>query len=284
MSIEKSSLTIINNEVEVLEQSGMPGPPGFYYTPSISSDGILSWSNNGNLPNPEDFNLKSAGAVTSVNKKTGDVILQSKDIDYNNELTIKDALDQLLYVAPKITSFTGGGTYEKGQTITTVNLAWALNKEVQTQSLNNGIGDLGASARSYTVSGTITTDTTYTLTVNDGKNSASANTAVTFKQKRYWGVSEKTSLENADILAFSSEFATNRTQTRTFNCSGGKYFYVVIPTQMCSGISFKVGGLAFSAITSETIQLTNASGYESSYNVYRCNDIQTGSNISVQVL
>lgn len=198
--------------------------------------------------------------------------------------TVKEALDQLLYISPDITSFTGGGTYEKGSTINSINLSWTLNKEVTSQSINQGIGDLDISLRKYDISeANLTEDTTYTLTVSDGKNSDSASTSVLFRQKGYWGVSTETSLTNEQILALSQEFSTGRNQNRTFDCSGGKYFYFVIPTQYCNGIQFKVGGLSFTGMEETTIQLTNASGYEASYNVYRCSNIQTGSAINVEV-
>lgn len=198
--------------------------------------------------------------------------------------TVQAALDKLLYVAPAISNFRGGGNYEIGSTVTEVNLAWSLNKPVISQTLNQGIGSIDVSLRSYQHSGqNITTNRTYTLTVSDGTQTKSANTTISFLPKRYWGVSEKTVLEDADILALASELSTTRTQTRTFNCSGGKYFYLVIKTSYCSGIKFKVGGLAFSAVDVVTRQFTNASGHTDSYNIYRPIDIQTGSAIAVEV-
>ena len=208
------------------------------------------------------------------------------EISYHNPdyPTVQDALDKLLYVAPVINSFSGGGNYEIGSTITSVNLQWNLNKTVKTQTLNQGIGSINPDLRSYKHDNlNIKSYTRYTLTVNDGTTSVSRNTDINFMPKRYWGVSPKESLNNADILALSSELSTSRNQTRTFNCSGGKYFYLVIKTSYCNGIQFKVGGLSFSALTVETLQLTNASGYVDSYNVYRPNDIQTGSAILVEV-
>lgn len=213
--------------------------------------------------------------------------LTAENVSYTNGSiqNVGQALDSILYVAPSITSFTGGGTYEVGQTITSVNLAWSVNKNVTTQSLNNGIGSIDPSLRNYTVSDvTLTTNTTYTLTVGDGQQTATRSTAINFRYKRYWGVNASPDLTNEQILQLSSEFATNRQQSRTFNCSGGQYFFFVIPTSFCSGISFKVGGLAFSDINVQTIEFTNASGNTSSYNIYRPNNIQTGSAISVEVL
>ena len=167
-------------------------------------------------------------------------------------------------------------------------MSWSVNKTVTSQTLaraGSGIGTLTAEDRTYTDTGAnLTTNTTYTLTVSDGQKTASSSTTVSFKHKRYWGTSTKESLTNEEIIALSSEFANNRQQTRTFDCSGGKYFYFAIPTSMCSGIQFKVGGLAFSAMNLTEIDFTNSSGNTSDFNVYRVADIQTGSAISVEVL
>lgn len=224
--------------------------------------------------------LKDLGIQASGQEIAADLVTYT-----NGSITnVQEALDELLYVAPVITSFTGGGTYEMGSTVSQVVLNWAINKAVKTQNLNNGIGDISAELRTYTIDKDITTNTTYTLTVNDGKQTTSKSTSITFRQKRYWGVSVDESLTNEQILSMSSEFATNRQQSRVFDCSGGKYFYFIIPTQFCNGISFKVGGLAFSDMQQTTIELTNASNYKASYNVYRVGNIQTGSAINVEVL
>lgn len=37
---------------------GPQGAPGVTYTPSVSTDGTLSWTNNGDLPNPEPVNIR----------------------------------------------------------------------------------------------------------------------------------------------------------------------------------------------------------------------------------
>jgi hypothetical protein len=214
--------------------------------------------------------------------------MSADKVEYNNGsiTTVQQALDQLLYVAPSITSFSGGGTYEVGQSIASVNLAWALNKAVTSQSINQGIGSLDVGLRSYThtPSTPIRSNVTYTLTVSDGKNSASKSTSLAFRYKRYWGVSTSDTLDNAGVLALSKELTTGRTQSRTFNCSGGKYFYFVIPAEYCNGISFKVGGLAFSDMDVKDMAVVNESGATVNCKVYRSKNIQTGSAINVEVL
>ena len=202
------------------------------------------------------------------------------NITYN---TVEKALDKLLYV-PVTVGISGGGTYEIGTTIDTVNLTWSTNKDILTQSINNGIGSLAPEVRSYTHSGqTITTNRTYTITVNDGTQNGTSSTTVAFMYKRYWGTSSSTSLNNSQILALSSEFSSSRVQTRTFDCTGGTYFYIVYPASWGTA-TFKVGGLAFSDMILTTQTITNAVGASVLVNVYRVNNIQTGSAINVEVL
>ena len=101
--------------------------------------------------------------------------------------------------------------------------------------------------------------------------------------KRYWGVSEKDTLSNDEILSLSNELTTSRVQNRTFDCSGGKYFYFVIPTILCNGIKFTVGGLSFSNLDIKTINVTNKFNHTIQYNIYRPVDIHTGSSIEVKI-
>lgn len=50
-----------SKEVGFGEMQTVKGLDGATFTPSISEDGILSWTNNGNLKNPEPFNLGASG-------------------------------------------------------------------------------------------------------------------------------------------------------------------------------------------------------------------------------
>ena len=60
--IEKpTEIAIIETPVDLIEvgMMGMQGARGFTYTPVVSQNGILGWTNNGNLPNPAGFDLSS---------------------------------------------------------------------------------------------------------------------------------------------------------------------------------------------------------------------------------
>lgn len=212
--------------------------------------------------------------------------LSAEFIKYTNEnyefTNVKETLDYLLYKVPEVTLH-GGKIYEKGMVIDTVNLTWEINKKVLTQSINNGIGSINKDLRAYTVENAhIEDDTTYTITVSDGRNTSSSSTDILFKQYLYWGVSADTSLDNQEIIIFSKEFETTDTNTVTFDCSGGKYFYIISPKKYSDDIIFKINGFYFSDMIETEIELTNASGYTSEYIIYRSNNIQTGSSIEVE--
>lgn len=233
------------------------------------------------IPSKTSQLTNDAGFLTSVATPNATAIPYA-NVTYP---TVAAALDKLLYVNPVIT-LTPPATVEVGTTITSVTLTWTLNKNVTSLSLNNEIGSIDPQQSTYTQTGlALTSDTSYTITAYDGSHYAYGTASQKFYHKRYYGVSSKDTLTNSDILALSSELSTSRTQTRTFNCSGGKYFYFAILASYCSGISFKVGGLLYNDMNIvANFSFTNASGYTALFNVYRSGSIQTGSAISVEVL
>ena len=60
---------------------------GFTFTPSVSSDGIIIWTNNGNKPNPEPVNIKgvpgAAGITPSINALTNHWMIGETDTEVN---------------------------------------------------------------------------------------------------------------------------------------------------------------------------------------------------------
>lgn len=212
--------------------------------------------------------------------------LDAEYIKYSNEnytfTNVKEALDHLLYQEPEVTLH-GGGTYEKGMVIENVHLTWELNKIVTSQTIFPAIGKVDAELRSYNIeNANVSEDTTYTILVSDGRNAATSETQILFKQYVYWGSSSSTDLNNQEIIIFSKEFESTDTNVVTFDCSGGKYFYIITPSKYRDDITFKINGFVFSDMVESEILLTNASGYTSSYTIFRSNNIQTGSSIEVE--
>lgn len=202
----------------------------------------------------------------------------ASEIAYGGEYaSVRDALDALLYVSSTISNFvTTPAVAEVGSTVPSVALSWTLNKPVSSQTIPGIPLDPGTRVTSAT--GPFTADHSWTLTADDGKTSVSATATLQFQQKRYWGVSASPTLTNDQVLALSSEFATNRNKTVIYDASGGAYPYFCYPVGFGEP-SVTVGGLSFSDINSTIQTATNASGYASSYRVVRFNGLQTGSAI-----
>jgi hypothetical protein len=214
--------------------------------------------------------------------------ITADDVTYDGGYdTVGDALDFLLYVDPEVTLI-GGSVAEIGSTVSGVDLSWTCNKTMESRLLSapvpvedrdRGPGQDG----SYTHAGAnLTTDTTYTITVDDGTNEDIGSTSVLFYNRRYYGVSTDAGpLDNSEVLALSTEFAYARANTHSYDCSGGKYIWICYPADLGTA-TFYVGGLE---VTFQlTVQdVTNGSSYVESYNCYRSEELQTGSDISVVV-
>lgn len=208
--------------------------------------------------------------------------VQYTNINFAAITNVQEALDYLLYAKPEVRLY-GGETYEKGYCCECVDLWWEVNKEVTTQYINNGVGTIDCTLRNLSIEdANIEDDTTFTITVSDGKNKASASTKISFAQKIYWGVSANTELSQEEILNFDNEFENVTENTCVFNCSGGKYFYIVAPAKYHNDFMFRINGFIFSDMEETSLMLKNASGYEDEYIVYRSNNIQTGSTIEVE--
>lgn len=52
---------------------GPQGKTGYYYIPSVSKEGILSWTNSGNLSNPDPVNIKGLQGDQGIKGERGDV-------------------------------------------------------------------------------------------------------------------------------------------------------------------------------------------------------------------
>lgn len=201
--------------------------------------------------------------------------------------TVGDALDAIFYVAPSV-SLSGGSTNEIGSTVGNVGLSWVCNKTMVTRDLSAPVPS-GDRARgpgqngSYTHTGAnITSNTTYSITVNDGENPASGSTGVAFYNRRYYGpLAAAGPLSNGEILGLAKEYATGRGNTHTYGCSGGRYIWICYPASFGTA-TFHVGGLE---VTFQlTIQsVTNDSGHSESFNCYRSEELQMGSGIVVVV-
>lgn len=212
-------------------------------------------------------------------------------LDVNSVIHVQQQVAQLTYVAPTIDQLlidnASSKTLELGSSVASVQLSWTLSgSEPDEQQINNGVGAIAVGTTERSVAGPFTSNQTWTLSLSDTDPSGATvetqrSVSLNFRHKRYWGVSESLNLASADIIALSSEFATNKGKSITYDASGGQYPYYCYPANFGALSSVTVGGLAFTAYT-ETIQpFTNASGHTEDYRVVRFNGLQTGANIQV---
>jgi hypothetical protein len=193
-------------------------------------------------------------------------------------------LGDLEYLAPDITALTGGSSNEKGATVANVTLAWTLNKDIVAQTLTDVVG-LSPLVRTKTFTGVnLTADKTYTLTVTDAAGGTDTDTeSVLFYSKRHWGVSALTALTSAQILALASnELGSARAQSRTFDCTGGRYIFFAWPATWGTP-TFTVNGLVDTSWVNAVVSHTNASGYTCNYHTWRSLNLLNGSSVTVAV-
>ena len=174
-----------------------------------------------------------------------------------------------LYVPPTIASFNNDkGNQEIGSTVTQTVLTWVIGSgNVTTQWISHEIGSLSSGQRAVTQNASYSTERTWALFVSDGTSSTTVTTSVQFLRKRYWGVSAKTSLNDAEIISLSSELATNFSQSRKLPTSG-EYIYFAWPADFGTAY-FSVNGFVDNSWELTTRNFTNACEHTERYHLYR---------------
>lgn len=272
----------------------------------------------------DDVRLNGVSVVGIKEEKVADIDLVAADSEYHNDAVssitnVQQALDNLMnihyYINPSYTTFTvdRSGNYDVGTVLSQpFTVTWVLNKQPESGDVETlkyegttllNIMSLEDHSKwksgTYTYTNNITSNSpkTYTFrvdytdnhsTVPSGKTgSCSATRTFNFMYRRYWGVTSTETLSDEQLYALSNELSTSRAQERDFNCTGGKYWWFVIPTTYCSGIQFTDVGsglpmtLPPECISSRTI--TNSQGISYSVNVYRGEFKQTASSVKIKV-
>ena len=212
------------------------------------------------------------------------------DIAYTNAQypemkTVADALDQLLYVNPAVSTFTSNpafGDYEIGSTVSNPRFTWSYNKAIINQNLKAGGTTIALDdpqVREHAYTGDITSATTFTISGNDNKLKAcSRSGSFNFKHKRYFGVAEVPAEYNSDFILglTGKEFCTGRTKSAfSLTAGAGQYMFYCFPATYGTP-TFNVGGFDGGFELAATIDFTNASGNTTSFVIWKSENANLG--------
>lgn len=255
--------------------------------------------------NAADTYIKSIGSVTHSAERVEFGYQQNKykDLSFanNNGITIQAAnsnkagvmtaamyqtlqeLEAAAFPLVVNASISGGSVYEVGaSTRNPINIT-VTRKGVditsgQIVTVSGAVGAMTTNGKSWTPANPVTANTTITVKAKQGTLTKQVNVSYQFKYKKYWGVSDKATLTNAEILALAgSGWADARTMGATrFDCTGGKYPYYIIPADKYTGLEVWVGGLKNTDLVVTDVNLVNASGATKAYKVIRLANKQTG--------
>ena len=215
--------------------------------------------------------IATGGAPTSADKVT---LADGK--------SVQEAIDDLNYVDPRITSFTNNvGTVEVGSTVTDITFNWKLNKTAKTLKFEGESLDVAATTKKLTGQ-TLTANKNFTLEMTDARDKkVSATTGVSFAYRAYWGTSTAATLDTAGVLGLaSSTLTTSRACSITVTAGAGQYIYYAIPASFGTP-KFVVGGFEGGFSKVATIDHTNASGATASYDIWRSDAVGLGDTTAV---
>lgn len=237
------------------------------------------------------LSLNGAGVIESGSA-------DADDIDYTNSsysswASVKDALDELSYVAISVASIQNDAegtqkstsTLEEGQTLTSVTVQWGLNKSAVSLELTDvASGDIVPGDTSYEFTSiSISSDKTWTLQVTDSDGGTdSASTSLQFKRKMHWGNYSGSTIDSAGILSLSNNSFATVFDKSFYASPSGQYIWFAYPASFGDVNSVKLNGVV-NDFTKTTVSHTNASGDTVDYYAYRSPNNMTADNILVDV-
>lgn len=135
----------------------------------------------------------------------------------------------------------------------------------------------------------ITENQVYDVVIKKCAGKVEARVSYTFSNPRYWGVSEYPTLTGERIQGLqNSDWGLNNIITQTsVNCSGGKYIWTAIPSEIWNNnpkTNLWVSGIMLSSdVETLRVLVTNPYNQEIEYTCLRLNNIQTGSDLVIEL-
>ena len=214
-----------------------------------------------------------AATTTKAGVMTADMYKTLQEIEkavFQLELSVVPSSDQTFEVGSNYTPTISLLVKRKGTNITQS----ASISVVGNPSLS---GTLSSDHQQWVPSKAVSVNQKLTITATYNGQSVSKVYNVYFKYKKYWGTSTSTSLTSSQVIALAGRtWADSKAMgATTFDCTGGKYVYYVIPSSLGTP-EFWVGGLKNTDVVTTSATVTNASGGSTTYSIMRLANIQTG--------
>lgn len=121
----------------------------------------------------------------------------------------------------------------------------------------------------------------FTLNATNGSENVSKTLTYAFVNNRFYGVSSNASLTESQVESLTKELSNLRTKTFTVTATTGQYIYYCYPSRL-GDATFTVGGFegGFTLIT-DSLSITNPSGFVENYRVYRSENSGLGLTTTV---
>lgn len=196
--------------------------------------------------------------------------------------TVRQFLENVFFpsIAPTAT-LTGGGIREFGASpITALNWTATKNTNPITGIIVDGVTMAPTGLTQTGLQSAVAqqnVNTTFTMSVTDGTNTAQANTVVQWMNKMYWGhtlSNDEADLNSAAIIALDGAGVGTGSELRedflrTFNGIDGAGEYLVFAFPASLGTpQFKVNGLTNTAFTTFQKNFTNQQGFTTLYQIW----------------
>lgn len=214
---------------------------------------------------------------------TSNEIIATSKLNFMYNLICKNILDieELKYKPISITSLSlSKSIVEKGTVVTNLVANWSYNKTPISQSFNGII--LDNNIKTYSINGTYSSDTSFTLKASDGKTNISKNIDIKFYNGKYFGSkTEPVTYDSSFIKSLSKTLTNSKNGNFTVNCGAGQYIYFAIPSNFGTP-KFYVGGFEGGFDLVATINYTNDHNYTEQYRIYKSGTSNLG-NTTVTV-
>lgn len=236
----------------------------------ILQDDILYF--NGELNNGDGFEIPAA-TTSKAGVMTADMYKTFQEMElatFPLTLNIVPSSDSIFEVGASYTPTINISVSRKGTNVTS-------GSNINVVGVPTLSGSISSDKQTWIPTSAVRANQKLTVTATYGSQSASKVYNVFFKYKKYWGVSTNASLTSAQVLTLgNSTWADSKAMgATTFDCTGGKYVYYVVPSSV--GVpEFWVGGLKNSDVVITNANVTNASGGTTTYQIMRLTNIQTG--------